>query len=118
EGKAAALVERGAVDVFERDVRDVQMLADLVDGGDVRMAEARGDLRLVDEARGHLDVVLAQQLEGDEPLELLLVGKMDHAGPALAELADEDVFAELVGGVELRLRDLGGRSDATSRLRP
>ncbi len=63
---------------------------DLVDGADVRMVETGGDLGFADEARP-LGVGAEhpgpEELQGDGPLELRVLGLVNDAHPPLAQLA-------------------------------
>ena len=96
----------------------VLALADLVDGADVRVVEDGGGLGLVDEALAGLGVVdelRGQELEGDGAAELEVVGLVDDAHAAAADLAEEAIFAgddgagEDAAGERVDGRGEGGR---------
>ena len=82
-------------------------LVDFVDCADVRMVEARRRPGLVDETLPGFGVRCQsgrQELEGDRPLEAEVLGLVDDAHAAPAELADDAVLA----GHGLSGLDLGG----------
>ena len=94
-------LERFAVDVLHRVVVDAVLLADGEHGHDVRVMELGGRLGFVAEA-GDLPLVEhrgeGQHLERDAAIERLLVGLVDDAHAAAADLADDLVVADLLGG--------------------
>jgi len=81
--------ERAAFDELERD----ELGGRVVDSRDVRVVEARGGQRLAREAAAQVPVGggRAQHLERHEPAELHVLGLVDHAHPAAADLADHAV---------------------------
>ena len=92
--------------------------AEVGDVDDAGMAGAAGGARLADEARrghrigGDVDV---EDLDGDGLAERLMLGAVDDAGAAAAELVDELVGADLVQrrlGVAAREGAVGGADDA------
>ena len=91
-----ALVEaRGqglALDVLHRDVDEAVGLADFVHGANVRMVERGRGPGLAFEALARLRVGLVvrpQQLEGDTPAELCVLGQVDVGHAAGAQLRAE-----------------------------
>jgi hypothetical protein len=97
QGPLADPVAQGpALDELHGEEELVLDLADLVDAADVGMAEGRGRLGLADEAGpdGRVRVGrLGQELEGDLAVEGGVLGQIDLAHAALAELAEDGVFA-------------------------
>ena len=99
------LVDRGlqrlAVDVLHRVVVDAVLLADGEDRHDVRMVQLGGRLGFVAEA-GDLPLVEhrgeRQDLERHAAVERNLLGLVDDAHAAAADLADDLVVADLLGG--------------------
>jgi N-acetylglutamate synthase-like GNAT family acetyltransferase len=86
-------VERLAVEALHRDVGHALLAADVEDRADVRVRDARGDLRLAHEAHDQLRVRagdLVQHLERDRALQgLELEGLVDRAeGPSAEQTAD------------------------------
>ena len=74
---------------------------DVVDDDDVRVAEGRGGLGLLDEALpavgvGHL--VGGQDLDGDGPVEVGVLGLVDGAHAALADLFEDPVVEDRLAG--------------------
>ena len=61
------------------------MLADVVDGDDVRVLQPRREAGLAQEALAHVGVVDAQELDRDEAIDGRIEGEVQHAHPALAE---------------------------------
>ena len=94
-------LHRLAVDVLHRVVVDAVLLADGEHGDDVRMVELGGGLRFVAEA-GDLPLIEhggeGQDLQRDAAIERHLVGLVDDAHAAAADLADDLVVADLLGG--------------------
>ena len=88
--------------VLHRDERRAVVLVEVVDRDDVRMIEASGGLRLAAESREHdrrilaLELVGADRLQRDDPLDHRIVGLVDHAHRSAAELAADLVLAELL----------------------
>ncbi len=87
---AAQVAERPAVDELHRHEHAPLVLADLVDGDDVRVREPGHHLRLAHEAGPILGIEPPRrdELEGDAAVELRVVGRIDDAHPALAGLGE------------------------------
>ena len=86
--------EGGALDVLHGDEDLAVALADFVDLDDVRVGQAGQRLGLAQQA-GVVGGV--QQLDRHASLEALVVGRIDHAHPALAEPAEDREVADLLG---------------------
>ena len=107
-GDAEALVrlearlELASLDELHRDVPDAGFLAEIVDRHDVRMVEAARRLRLAAKAVDHLrrvlagELVLADRLQRDDALDHRVVGLVDDAHRAAADLAPDLVLADVV----------------------
>ena len=83
-----------AVDQLHDDVRAARVLAVVVHGHDVRVAERRGRLGLLAEARrevGVAQVLGSEELEGDVAAEPGVRGAIDGRHPAAAEKLDQTV---------------------------
>ena len=94
------LLEVLALDVLHGHERAPRHLADVVDAHDVRMVELGQRLGLAREA-GPLRLVvvddLLEQLEGDAPVELRVVGAKHGAHAPLAQLVDHHESADANG---------------------
>ena len=90
------VLERLAVHELHGDIGPVLVLADLVDGADVRVVQGRGGLGLDEETLfevGRVHEVRRQELQGHRPLELEVLGLVDDPHAAVAELLDDLVLA-------------------------
>jgi hypothetical protein len=75
----------------------VRGLVDLVDDADVGVLEAGDRLRLLQEARARQGVARqlgGDELDGDLPAELQILGLVDDTHPPLADLLDHPVFGD------------------------
>jgi hypothetical protein len=100
-----ALLERAAVHVLHREVVRAALLADVVDGDDVRVRERGGGARFRLEAPHELGVrreLRREHLERDRPVEARLHGEVPRAHAAAAERTLDPVARE-DGGGERRL---------------
>ena len=96
----AQLAQVAALQEFHRDVGALVADAGIEDGDDVRMAQAAGGARFVQEQRierfallvGDLDV---ERLDRDQARQQRIVGREDGAQAALAELVLERVAADV-----------------------
>ena len=81
------------LDVRHGVVDQVVDLVRIVEGQDMRVMEARGDLDLAQESRGsHVRGQFgAEHLQGDRAIVLEVVGEIDHGHPALAQLPLEPI---------------------------
>ncbi len=107
-GDAEALVrlearlQLASLDELHRDVPDACFLAEIVDRHDVRVVEAARRVRLAAKAVDHLDrvlageLVLADRLQRDDALDHRIVGFVDDAHRAAADLAPDLVLADVV----------------------
>ena len=116
------LLQRVAVDVLHRDVVDAVLLAGVVDRHDVRVVELRGALGLAQEVLQRLRILLqrvGQHLERDDAVEHGVLGLVDDAHAAAAELAEDLVAARLGGarGAPPRPAPAAAASRACSRQR-
>jgi hypothetical protein len=121
EGPALALepgVQGHAVDELHGDVDLAAEGADLVDADDVGVRQPGHGLGLAQEAgAGQVLAGLGvEQLDGDLAVELLVVGGIDDAGAAAAELAQDGEAADR-GGRGALLGARGGRGRARGRRR-
>jgi hypothetical protein len=109
------LAERLAVEVLHGDPVGVVVLAEIEDLRDVRVVDARGDARLVEEHVDELivlDEVRVDALDRDPLLEAAgpVHARQVHAGHAAgADLVDDAVAAEEEGAGRLFVRLLGAR---------
>ena len=81
-----------AGDVLHGDVDGQPLLADVVHPADVPVGDLAGQLDLVSEALDDLEVrgdLGLEELEGDDLADLAVVGLVDHAHAALADLLDD-----------------------------
>jgi hypothetical protein len=92
---APPLAQVGADDQLHRHEQALVVVADVVDLDDVGVRQAGERLGLALHALLDVGAVggLAQQLEGDAAVELIVVGDVDLAHAALGELADQRVAA-------------------------
>ena len=82
---------------LHREEADLVVLAELVDGSDVGMTEARQDPRLALEAGESVrigDEGLGQYLDGDFATEPFVLGAVHLPHPSLTELAGDTKMAE------------------------
>jgi hypothetical protein len=91
----------------KREVKEVAVLADVVDDHDVLVHAAGGGAGLDAEALGADHPARGEDLEGDEPAQADVTREVDRAHAALPEAADELV----VGDATAEL----GRDDALDR---
>ena len=95
DGRRAALEQRpqrATLHQLHRDEDRVTVLAHLVDRGDRRVAHGRRRLRLAQEALAPprvADEIGRQHLQGDGPAQVLVLGLVDEAHPALADLGQD-----------------------------
>ena len=88
--------ERLPFHVLHGDVGTFFAFPDLMDDADVRMGQGRGRLGLDEEPLlelGRVHQVRRQELQGHASLELEVLGLVDDAHPAVADLLDDPVFA-------------------------
>src|SRR5262249_45060491 len=93
--------ERLPLDEGHDDVGDAVLLADVVDGADVGVADGGGGAGLAEEAaaghlRGLAGVVAARHLDGDGALQLRVERLVDDSHAAGAERLEDDVPADLL----------------------
>ena len=95
EGLGAAFLEAGAFDELHHEVGHALVLADVVHGDDVRVAEGGGGARLAEEAfAGVADPgVCGENLDRHPALEVGIPGAEDDAHAATADLLVEAVAA-------------------------
>ena len=94
-------VEALAVDELHGVVEVLAVLADVEDRHDVGVMHPRRGLRLAlkaDLRRGVARARPGQHLEGDAPAQGLLLGLVDDAHAAAADLAQDAVVADLLAG--------------------
>ena len=114
------LVEGLARDVLHDDVRFVfatglgGCFADIVDGADVGVVDGGGEASFAELRGAHLldgEAAALEKLEDDGALEESVVGEVDYAAAACADLADELVLlylAALHGSIIARCRGVDG----------
>jgi hypothetical protein len=114
--------QRLPLDQLHGDVGLALGFADLVDRADVRMVQLRGEARFLDQAgsSGLVGQGLGgQDLQCDIPVELLVMGAIDHAHATGAKLLENPVMAERLTnhrkGVHTRGRHRRGRPPVKSR---
>jgi len=81
------MFQRGAVEVFHDDIRLAVLLADVVDGADIRMVERGGGSGLAAEALERQPVsgyIFGEEFEGDEAVKASVLGLVDDAHAAAA----------------------------------
>jgi hypothetical protein len=90
--------QRLPVEELHHDVRAaVDVAAEVVDLDDPRALDRAGGARLVEESREHLLIrgqLRLQYFDGGAPAERGVLGEIDSAHPAAAQLLDDDVRAE------------------------
>ena len=94
---ADAVLQRLAVEQLHHDEALTLVFADVEEHADVRVIERRGDARLAREPGERLRIVRQmrrQQLERHLPAEPAILGAIDHAHAAPAELLDDLVVRE------------------------
>ncbi len=94
---ADQLIQRTPGHVFHRDERPAVGVADIVDDANVGMVERGGCFGLAAEPRQDLAVpgeILGDELEGDRPLEPDVLGLVDDAHPAAAQLLEDAVVRD------------------------
>jgi hypothetical protein len=100
----AELRHRAPFDVVHHQEVPVAVLAEVDDGDDVRVVQARRELRLVEEHVDELALVrqvLVHHLQREHPLKARLTGdarQVDLAHPSRGQLADGLVAAEVAQG--------------------
>ena len=113
--RAVELRERVALDVLHGQVEDLVLLAEVEDLRDVRVLDARGDARFVEEhlLEAHVRRELREDcLDGDELLEAVfapLPRDPDARHPALGDGAEQLVAIELIARRERRGVEGGAR---------
>ncbi len=117
------LGERRAVDVLENDIRVVSDEADFVHATDRRMVERRGDPRFFQQHPVRLSIAPAviDELDGDLPLQLVVVCQVDDAHAAGAEHGFDAITAHVPANLERgctvrRRGHLPARTDADIRI--
>ena len=85
--------EAVALDVFQHEIRPSVVLDDVVDGRDVRMIDAAGGARFVEQLAAQVFFRLSrrQAFHGDLAVQVCVGGKVDLAHAAFAELVEDDV---------------------------
>src|SRR6202790_2156403 len=94
---AYAMLERHPVQELHHDERTIDVLADFVNGADIRMVEGRGGTRLAAETCQDLRVLLqivGQKLQRNETAQLQVLGFIHHTHPATAELLDDAIVRD------------------------
>ena len=87
--------QAAALEQLHHHERTAAGLADVVDGADVGVIERRGGLRLPPEALERLGVegpIVAEELEGDLPLQPDIFGLVDHPHATAAQRAEDGVM--------------------------
>ena len=88
------VLQRHAIQELHGDEHAAVFFADVINGADVGMVQRRSGLRLAPEAFQRLRVlrdVVGQELEGDETVQARVLGLVDHAHAAAAELSEDAV---------------------------
>src|ERR1700730_11142960 len=99
------------------------LLPDLVDGADIGMVESGGRLRLPLETGQGLRVlrhIIGQKLEGNKPVQVYVLGLVDHTHTAAAQFLDDavvrDGLTDHSGGVRsFRLLHVKDAASASQR---
>src|SRR2546427_12031169 len=97
---------------------DAVDLPDVIDAADVRMLNPGRDAGLAVEALDDVAVFVGAEvrhLEGDAAAELAVLGEIDGAHAALAQLADDAVTAKLGGQLSMRCHDDSDSNEKGSR---
>ena len=84
-----AVLQRLALEQLHRDEGPAAVVADFVDGADVRVVQRRGGARFALESRQRLRVarpLVGQELQGHRPVQARVLGPVDDAHAATAEL--------------------------------
>ena len=92
-----AMLQRRPVEELHDEERAAVLLADVVDGADVGVVQRRRGPRLAAESGQGLGIVgevWRQELQRDEALQPRILGFVDHAHPAAAQLLDDAVVRE------------------------
>src|SRR5919201_376307 len=85
---------RLALDVLHHEERPAVVLADVEDTHDVRVREPGGEARLAEEAAADAvvtDEVVAEQLDGDDAVQLDVLGALDDGHAAVPNRAEQPV---------------------------
>ena len=101
-----------ALQTFHRDEAPAVMLADFVDGANVRMIQRRSGTSLSAEPFKGLRVsrqFIGQEFEGDEAAEFSVLSLENHTHAASAELFDDDVVRDGLADHVVADRVLGDR---------
>ncbi len=88
-------LEAPSLDERHRDERRALGLSDLMDGADIRVVESRRGAGLLDETGFRFRVALelgGKELQGDDAAEARILGLVDHAHAALADLVEDFVM--------------------------
>ncbi len=91
------VLQRQAVQKLHGDERLAVVLANFVDGADIGMVQGRCGLGFALEAGEGLGVlgnIIGQELQGDEAMQLHVLGLVDDTHPAAAELLDDAVVRD------------------------
>ena len=92
-----AVSQRLALDQFQHQEEDAGVLLQAVNGGDVRVIQRSQQMTFALEASHALGVggdLGPEDLDRDLAVQARVVGPIDHAHPALADLLDDPVMAE------------------------
>ena len=92
-----AVLQRHAVQILHDDERLPVLLADVVDGADVGMVQGGCGACFPPKARERLRVLgqfFGKKLQGDEAVQPRVLGLIDHAHPAAAQLLDDAVVRD------------------------
>jgi hypothetical protein len=97
--------QRGAVHVFHRHERLMLVLAGVVDGDDVVVAQVAGGTRFAQESLNQLVLEqITQHLDREEPIEVGVARQVDGAHAAVAEPADDFVLADALRNLRQSFR--------------
>jgi hypothetical protein len=92
-----AVFQRYAVEKFHGNERLLAVLADFIDGANVRMIEGRGSASLAAETLHRLRIArhfVGKEFEGDEAAEVGVFRLVDDAHAATAQLLDNSVMRD------------------------
>src|ERR1022692_1051820 len=98
---ANAMLQRGALQEFHRQERMPVVLADLVEGTDVRMIDGCRGARFLPEAFDRYAVAshfLREKFQGDFPAEFQVLGAIDDAHATAAKFLDNPVVRDVLAG--------------------